>query len=49
LVEEQFNAQLPKLVNEKPAETAVLVGALAALIQATTEALRQQAFTPPKS
>jgi hypothetical protein len=46
LVEEQFNAQLPKLVNEKLAETAVLVGALAALIAATTDALRQQALAP---
>jgi len=49
VVEEEFNAQLPKLVNEKPAETAVLIGALAALIEATTDALRQQAFTSPKS
>jgi hypothetical protein len=46
LVEEEFNAQLPKLVNEKTIETAVLVGALAALIEAVTDALRQQAFTP---
>jgi hypothetical protein len=48
LVEEQFNAQLPHLLKEKPRETGVLVGALAALIEATTDALRQQAFTPPK-
>jgi hypothetical protein len=49
LVEEELNAQLPELVTERTAETAVLVGALAALIQATTDALRHQAFTPPKS
>jgi hypothetical protein len=49
LVEEAFNAQLPKLVNERPRETAVLVGALAVLLQTTTDAVRQQAFTPPKS
>jgi hypothetical protein len=46
LVQEQFNAQLPKLLNEKLTETAVLVGALAALIAATTDALRQQALAP---
>jgi hypothetical protein len=49
LVQEQFNAQLPDLLKEKPRETGVLVGALAALIEATTDALRQQAFTPPKA
>jgi hypothetical protein len=49
LIEEVFNAQLPKLLEERPAETAVLVGALAVLIEAATGALRQQAFTPPKS
>jgi hypothetical protein len=38
--------KLPKLVNEKPTETAVLDGALAALIAATTDALRQQALAP---
>jgi hypothetical protein len=48
LVEEQFNAQLPDLLKEKPAETGALVDALAALIAAVTDALRQQAFTPPK-
>jgi hypothetical protein len=46
LVEKEFNAQLPKLVNEKLTETAVLVGAIAALIEATTDALRQQALAP---
>jgi hypothetical protein len=46
LVEEEFNGQLPKLMNDKPAETAVFVGTLAALIMATIDALRQQEFTP---
>src|SRR5262249_7184600 len=48
LIEEELNVQLPKLATGKLTEIAVLVGAVAALIAAINDALRQQAFTPPK-